>query len=115
MPGAKKQKVIEMPPMIVKGKVRKPAAKVVTVGSLNWKTIAGDSGLTGVLGAHVCMRTGNRDELWKGNNNRRGRVFGPQVEIEGSGANGAEAGYVYGEATGRGWLMSGGFSAIASS
>jgi hypothetical protein len=33
-----------------------------------------------------------------------GRVNGPQVEIESSGANGAEAGYVYGEATGRGWL-----------
>ena len=29
---------------------------------------------------------------------------GPQVEIEASGANGAEAGYIYGEATGRGWL-----------
>lgn len=33
-----------------------------------------------------------------------GRVNGPQVEIEASGADGAEAGYVYGEATGRGWL-----------
>lgn len=33
-----------------------------------------------------------------------GRVNGPQVEIEASGSNGAEAGYVYGEATGRGWL-----------
>lgn len=33
-----------------------------------------------------------------------GRVNGPQVEIEGSGANGAESGYVYGEATGRNWL-----------
>ncbi|QDV49334.1 3-keto-disaccharide hydrolase [Gimesia fumaroli] len=33
-----------------------------------------------------------------------GRVNGPQVEIEASGDNGAEAGYVYGEATGRGWL-----------
>lgn len=33
-----------------------------------------------------------------------GRVNGPQVEIESSGENGAEAGYVYGEATGRGWL-----------
>lgn len=33
-----------------------------------------------------------------------GRVNGPQVEIEASLANGAEAGYVYGEATGRGWL-----------
>ena len=33
-----------------------------------------------------------------------GRVNGPQVEIEASGAKGAEAGYVYGEATGRGWL-----------
>jgi len=33
-----------------------------------------------------------------------GRVYGPQVEIEAGGRNGAEAGYVYGEATGRGWL-----------
>ncbi|WP_299464388.1 DUF1080 domain-containing protein [uncultured Gimesia sp.] len=31
-------------------------------------------------------------------------VNGPQVEIEASGDGGAEAGYVYGEATGRGWL-----------
>lgn len=30
-----------------------------------------------------------------------GRVFGPQVEIEGGKA---QAGYLYGEATGRGWL-----------
>lgn len=33
-----------------------------------------------------------------------GRVNGPQVEIESSGSGGAEAGYIYGEATGRGWL-----------
>jgi len=33
-----------------------------------------------------------------------GQVNGPQVEIEVSGAEGAEAGYVYGESTGRGWL-----------
>lgn len=33
-----------------------------------------------------------------------GRVNGPQVEIEASGVEGAEAGYIYGEATGRGWL-----------
>lgn len=33
-----------------------------------------------------------------------GRVYGPQVEIEASGDNGAESGYIYGEATGRGWL-----------
>ena len=32
-----------------------------------------------------------------------GRVNGPQVEIEASGANGAESGYVYGEACG-GWM-----------
>ena len=31
-----------------------------------------------------------------------GRVNGPQVEIEASGSGGAESGYVYGEATGRG-------------
>ncbi|MEZ6049224.1 MAG: DUF1080 domain-containing protein [Planctomycetaceae bacterium] len=34
-----------------------------------------------------------------------GRVNGPQVEIEASGENGAEGGYIYGEATGRGWLV----------
>lgn len=33
----------------------------------------------------------------------KGRVNGPQVEIEASGANGAEAGYLYGEAAG-GWM-----------
>lgn len=35
---------------------------------------------------------------------KTGRVYGPQVEIEASGEQGAEAGYVYGEATGLGWL-----------
>jgi hypothetical protein len=34
-----------------------------------------------------------------------GRVNGPQVEIEASGENGAEAGYIYGEACG-GWMTS---------
>ena len=33
-----------------------------------------------------------------------GRLYGPQVESEASGEKGAEAGYIYGEATGRGWL-----------
>ena len=33
----------------------------------------------------------------------KGRVNGPQVEIEASGAKGAEAGYIYGEAAG-GWM-----------
>ena len=33
-----------------------------------------------------------------------GRVIGPQVEIETSGEYGAEAGYIYAEATGLGWL-----------
>jgi hypothetical protein len=36
-----------------------------------------------------------------GADDRAGRVFGPQVEIE---ASPGLAGYVYGEATGRGWL-----------
>ena len=35
-----------------------------------------------------------------------GRVNGPQVEIEASGAKGAEAGYIYGEACG-GWMTPG--------
>ena len=33
----------------------------------------------------------------------KGRVNGPQVEIEASGKNGAEAGYIYGESAG-GWM-----------
>jgi 3-keto-disaccharide hydrolase len=33
-----------------------------------------------------------------------GRVYGPQCEIEASGDSGAESAYIYGEATGRGWL-----------
>jgi hypothetical protein len=33
----------------------------------------------------------------------KGRVNGPQVEIEASGGNGAESGYIYGEAAG-GWM-----------
>jgi len=37
--------------------------------------------------------------------NGKNRVNGPQVEIEASGAKGAESGYIYGEATGRGWLV----------
>jgi hypothetical protein len=40
----------------------------------------------------------------EGNNNRRGRVYGPQIEIEGTGSDGKEAGYIYAEATGRNWL-----------
>jgi hypothetical protein len=43
-----------------------------------------------------------RSQTTDGSNH--GRVNGPQVEIEASGDNGAEAGYIYGEATGRGWL-----------
>ena len=39
-----------------------------------------------------------------GGKQKFGRVNGPQVEIEASGSKGAEAGYVYGESTGRGWL-----------
>lgn len=43
-----------------------------------------------------------RSQTTDGSNH--GRVNGPQVEIEAGGENGAEAGYIYGEATGRGWL-----------
>jgi len=35
-----------------------------------------------------------------------GRVNGPQVEIEAANGEGSLSGYVYGEATGRGWLSS---------
>lgn len=45
-----------------------------------------------------------RSKLRKPEGKYGGRVNGPQVEIEASGKKGALAGYVYGEATGRGWL-----------
>jgi hypothetical protein len=43
-----------------------------------------------------------RSQTTDGSNH--GRVNGPQVEIESSGDAGAEAGYIYAEGTGRGWL-----------
>ena len=39
-----------------------------------------------------------------GKNESVGRVYGPQVEIAAGGANDSHSGYIYGEATGRGWL-----------
>lgn len=57
------------------------------------------------LNSGVMIRSRQKEKAdGKGWNNSFGRVYGPQVEIEGSGEKGAESGYVYGEATGRGWL-----------
>ena len=41
------------------------------------------------------------DKKAKKKNNKTGRIYGPQVEIE---CGPAQAGYIYGEATGLGWL-----------
>jgi hypothetical protein len=51
-------------------------------------------------GIQIRSRTKERS-TGEGPDDRAGRVFGPQVEIE---ASPGLAGYVYGEATGRGWL-----------
>lgn len=57
------------------------------------------------LNSGVQIRSKTKEKTTgKGRNDAVGRVYGPQVEIEASGAKGAEAGYIYGEATGRGWL-----------
>jgi len=57
------------------------------------------------LNSGVMIRSSQKPESsGSGRNERAGRVYGPQVEIESSGHDGAESGYVYGEATGRGWL-----------
>jgi hypothetical protein len=57
------------------------------------------------LNTGVQIRSKARDKtVGKGPNNAAGRVIGPQVEIESSGRDGAESGYIYSEATGRGWL-----------
>ena len=57
------------------------------------------------LNSGVQIRSQTADEPGKNSVYNPGRVNGPQVEIEASGEAGAEAGYVYGEATGRGWLI----------
>jgi len=57
------------------------------------------------LNSGIMIRAATKPETTgEGNNNAKGRVYGPQVEIEASRENGAEAGYIYAEATGRGWL-----------
>jgi hypothetical protein len=57
------------------------------------------------LNSGVQIRSRTRQEATgEGRNEQAGRVYGPQVEIEASGAEGAESGYIYGEATGHGWL-----------
>ena len=56
------------------------------------------------LNSGVQIRSQTRDKPGENTVFNTGRVNGPQVEIETSGADGAEAGYVYGEATDRGWL-----------
>lgn len=55
------------------------------------------------LNSGVQIRSQTRNQKGKHNIYNTGRVNGPQVEIEASGANGAEAGYIYGEAAG-GWM-----------
>ena len=57
------------------------------------------------LNSGVQIRSKTRAHaIGKGPNKAAGRVMGPQVEIEASGSNGGESGYIYGEATGLGWL-----------
>jgi hypothetical protein len=54
------------------------------------------------LNSGVQIRSRTRERaVGEGPDEQAGRVFGPQVEIE---ASPGLAGYVYGEATGRGWL-----------
>jgi hypothetical protein len=57
------------------------------------------------LNSGVQIRSQTEDKAGEHTVYNTGRVNGPQVEIEASGDTGAQAGYVYGEATGRGWLV----------
>ena len=57
------------------------------------------------LNSGVQIRSKTRDKTaGKHRNMQAGRVFGPQVESESSKQQGGESGYIYGEATGRGWV-----------
>ena len=57
------------------------------------------------LNSGIMFRAKARETtIGEGRNQQKGRVIGPQVEIEASGADGAESGYIYSEGTGKGWL-----------
>ncbi len=57
------------------------------------------------LNSGVQIRSKTREKtVGEGPNMAAGRVIGPQVEIESSGEDGAEAGYIYSEGTGDGWM-----------
>ena len=60
-----------------------------------------DNGLNS--GVQIRSNCKHLTEKEKKRGDKFGRVNGPQVEIEASGAKGAEAGYIYGEAAG-GWM-----------
>ena len=64
----------------------------------------GDFELEFEVKVHNSLNSGVQIRSQTKDGTNAGRVNGPQVEIEASGSGGAEAGYVYGEATGRGWL-----------
>ena len=64
----------------------------------------GDFELEFEVKVHNSLNSGVQIRSQTKGGTKTGRVNGPQVEIEASGTRGAEAGYVYGEATGRGWL-----------
>lgn len=64
----------------------------------------GDFELEFEVKVHDALNSGVQIRSQTKGGTKTGRVNGPQVEIEASGKDGAEAGYVYGEATGRGWL-----------
>ena len=59
------------------------------------------------LNSGVQIRSTTRKEAaGDGHNQHAGRVIGPQVEIESSGEEGGEAGFIWREATGDGWMTS---------
>lgn len=63
----------------------------------------GDFELTFEVKCHNKLNSGVQIRSNTKNDDPNERVNGPQVEIEASGKNGAEAGYLYGEAAG-GWM-----------
>ena len=63
----------------------------------------GDFELTFEVKVHNSLNSGVMIRAQTKGGTPEGRVNGPQVEIEASGAKGAESGYIYGEACG-GWM-----------
>lgn len=88
---------------VVDGTIVGTTAKASPNSFLCTEKLYGDFELTFEVKVHDRLNSGVMIRSNQKGDKPDGRVQGPQVEIEASGAKGAESGYIYGEAIG-GWM-----------